>query len=446
MFSVISLHPTTSYLWLDTTFGKMMRTINAYGLLYGLLIMTGIRNASAQEPHSFAIVDQLQATVTIQQENMEIVMQLPQGTKRQQINIGEWGEIAEIYPEDYNNDGYTDFSIAIRGNGYDAMHRSRVFLFQPAKEKYREVRLPHKYWDTEEWWGFKDPYFDETKHLVVTQEDAEYRIADRRAGYRRHGWKFPPQGDALLVESLRPVEPENPWTGLVPMTAIYTVFDETGDTLKSGAVYLFSPTDDMEPVILPVEQQRLYLHDAPNMKARSSMYLVQGDTYEVLNYVKGGWLKIRYVNPKRGNIDKYITVMEACSNHMDFYRDVFTENHQKALTIDTSETSENILHASPQYHGTIDRNGQDEPVPTDNVFLAYRPAASDGPYQIMPVSEGRDIAPLHGTAMERHEYRLIVLNEHYDLPLISNTQTSGSLPTQVVWQAIPPSTSADATQ
>ena len=415
-----------------------MRIISTYSLVCGLLLITGIRNASAQEPHSFAIADQLQATVTIQQENMEIVMQSPQGTKCQRLTIGEWGEIAEIYPEDYNNDGYTDFSIAIRGNGYDAIHRSRIFLFQPAKEKYREVRLPQKYWDTEEWWGFKNPYFDEIKQLVVTQEDAEYRMADRRTGYRRHGWKFPPQGDAHLVESLRLLEPELPWTSLVPMTAIHTVFDETGDTLQSRAVYLFSPTDEMEPVVLPVEQQRLYLHDAPNVEARPSMYLVLGDTYEVLDYIKGGWLKIRYVNPKRGNIDKYITVMEASSNRMDFYRDVFTDNHQKTLTINTSETSGNILHATPQYHGTINRNGDDEPVPSDNVFLLYRPAASDGPYQITPVSDGRDIVPLRRTAAkEQYEYRLIVLNEQFDLPLISNSRTSRLLPTQVVWQANP---------
>src|SRR5690606_22754570 len=351
-----------------------METISTFGirLLCGLLA-AGTPDSYAQEPHTFAIADQLQATVTFQQENMEIVLQSPQKTKHQQINIGEWGEIAEVYPEDYNNDGYTDFSIAIRGNGYDAIQRSRIFLFQPAKENYREVRLPREYWDTKEWWGFKYPYFDEIKHLVVTQEDAEYRIADRRAGYRRHGWRFPPQGDAYLMESLRPVEPENPWTSLVPMTAIHTVFDKTGDTLQSRAVYLFSPTDEMEPVVLPVEQQRLYLHNAPNREARSRMYLVQGDTYEVMDYVKGGWLKIRYVNPKRGNIDKYITVMEACSNRMDFYRDVFTENHQKTLTIHNSETSENILHATPQYHGTINRNGDDEPVPSNNVFLVYRP-------------------------------------------------------------------------
>ena len=127
--------------------------------------------------------------------------------------------------------------------------------------------------------------------------------------------------------------------------------------------------------------------------------------------------------------------MEASSNRMDFYRDVFTDNHQKTLTINTSETSGNILHATPQYHGTINRNGDDEPVPSDNVFLVYRPAASDGPYQITPVSDGRDIAPVHGTeAMEQYEYRLIVLNKQFDLPLISNSRTSRSLPTHVVWQ------------
>ena len=78
----------------DTTFGKIMRTTNAYGLLCGLLQMAGIPNASAQEPHSFAIVHQLQATVTIQQENMEMVLQSPQEIKRQQITVGEWGETA----------------------------------------------------------------------------------------------------------------------------------------------------------------------------------------------------------------------------------------------------------------------------------------------------------------------------------------------------------------
>ena len=202
----------------------MKKAIYTYGLLCGLLAM-GIPDASGQESHSFAISEQLQASVTIQPENMEIVLQSPQETNRQQLTIGEWGEIAEIYPEDYNNDGYTDFSIAMRGNGYDGIHRSRIFLFQPANEKYREVRLPQKYWDTEKWWGFKNPYFDQVKHLIVTQEDAEYRMADRRAGYRRHGWKLSPQGDAYLVESLRPVEPEIPWTSLVPMTAIHTVFD-----------------------------------------------------------------------------------------------------------------------------------------------------------------------------------------------------------------------------
>src|SRR5690606_16694875 len=89
-------------------------------------------------------------------------------------------------------------------------------------------------------------------------------------------------------------------------------------------------------------------------------------------------------------------------------------------------------------HGTINRNGDDEPVPSDNVFLLYRPVASSGPYQITPVSEGQHITPLRRTeATERYEYRLIVLNEHYDLPLISNTQTSRSLPAQVIWQANP---------
>src|SRR5690606_42138903 len=57
-----------------------------YNLLCGLLLITGIRNASAQKPHSFAIVDQLQATVTIQQENMEIVMQSPQDRKSTRLN------------------------------------------------------------------------------------------------------------------------------------------------------------------------------------------------------------------------------------------------------------------------------------------------------------------------------------------------------------------------
>ena len=82
------------YLWLDTTFGKKMRIISTYSLLCGLLLMTGIPNVSAQEPHSFAIVDQLQATVTIQQENVEIVLQSPQEIKRQQITVGEWDETA----------------------------------------------------------------------------------------------------------------------------------------------------------------------------------------------------------------------------------------------------------------------------------------------------------------------------------------------------------------
>lgn len=62
------------------------------------------------------------------------------------------------------------------------------------------------------------------------------------------------QADENLFESLRAVGRDDPWTSLLPLTAVHTTYNEAGDTVSSLVVFMFSPTDEMEPVVLPVAQ------------------------------------------------------------------------------------------------------------------------------------------------------------------------------------------------
>lgn len=201
------------------------------------------------------------------------------------------------------------------------------------------------------------------------------------------------QADENLFESLRAVGRDDPWTSLLPLTAVHTTYNEAGDTVSSRAVFMFSPTDEMEPVVLPVAQERLYLHEAPVEGAQSAMYLIEGDEYEVLDYLKGGWLKIRYVNPKHGNIDKYITVMEAASGRLDFYRDVVRHNQGLELTIGELGLIDS-LHAALLYMGVKNTGTHMKQYHADGIYLLYRPKESDEPYKMWQVARQRQTYPV----------------------------------------------------
>jgi len=387
----------------------------------------------------------------------------------QTVVLGEMDAAAQVQAADYNGDGYADFSVQFRGDGYHTPHRWRIFLFQSAVGHFKEVQLPEndRYADGPA--GFLNPYFLEEEGILFTQTDDLRALRDQREGYRRQGWKFTPQGEVCLAESLRPIEGDNPWTALVPLTAVHTVFNEARDTLSSSAVYLFSPTDDMEPVILPVEQERLYLHDAPQPKRRSAMYLIKGDHYEVLDYLEGGWLKVRYVSPTRGNIDKYITVMEASSNRLDFYREVFAGNDGLELTVGDLGLAGDAdsVYAAQLYMGAKNLGTQYETFEAEGVYLMYRPSAGDEPYRVWQVSSHNQSYPIPSAGEVAmwadnfvvwkdgaytldgavdggaflpvnispgdYEYRIIMVDRRYDLALVSNAAMLRLPLPKVVW-------------
>ncbi len=421
----------------------------------------------SQGQHTIAIDDRQQASIVFTDESMEITILSAGQTHRQHVDLVDLHTLIDVTATDYNGDGYADFSLQFSGRQNHTPHHWRIFLFQPGTMRFQEARIPEKYRNRGVPMGFWNPYFFEEERILFSRADYLAVLQDKRKRYHQQGWKFTIQGPVYLAESLRPVERDDPWTTLLPLTAVHTIFGEAGDTTRSGVVFMFSPTDDMEPVVLPVEQERLYLHDAPQAGKRSAMYLIRGDEYEVLDYLKGGWLKIRYVNPSHGNIDKYITVMEASSNRLDFYREVVRENEGLELTIGELGTVADSVYAALLYMGAKNAGSYAKQFDAVGTYLLYRPKNSDDPYRVWQVSDRRDTFPLPElgevsmwadnfvvweqdgyvldgtisgglflpTDMETgdYEYRIVMASDSYDLALISNAATLSLPLPKVVW-------------
>jgi len=438
-------------------------------ILFGAVWVVCIVGARAQDRHAIAVSGQQRALVEFRGDTMEVMILSENQTDTQAVVLGEMVATAQVEAADYNGDGYADFSVQFLGDRYHTPHRWRIFLFQPSAGRFREVPLPEGNGHVGRPTGFLNPYFLEEEGILFVQADYTRVLQDQREMYRRQGWKFTPQGEVYLAESLRPVGRDAPWTALVPLTAVHTVFNRAGDTVHSGAVYLFSPTDDMEPVILPVEQERLYLHDAPQPERRSAMYLVKGDHYEVLDYVEKGWLKIRYVNPARGNIDKYITVMEASSNRLDFYREVFAANDGLELTVgDLGMAGDtDSVYAALLYMGAKNSGTHLETFEAEGVYLLYRPKAGDEAYRVWQVSSHKQSYPIPGAGEVAmwadnfvvwkdgayvldgaadggmflpsdispgdYDYRIAMVNRRHDLALVSNAAMLRLPLPKVVW-------------
>lgn len=424
--------------------------------------------AAAQEQHIIAIDSQRDAFVTFMDGFMEIAVQSAAGqTHSQQFYLSGYGLVVGVQAADYNGDGYADLSVQFDSQPNHMPTHWHIFLFQPEKANFQEVVIPEKYGNVNQSVGFLNPYFLEEERILFSHSDYLHVLQDRRNGYNRQGWKFTILGSVYLAESLRPVERDDPWTAIVPLTAVHTTFDEAGDTICSSAVFMFSPTEEMEPVVLPVEQKRLYLHDAPHEGKRSSMYLIHGDKYEVLDYLKGGWLKIRYVNPSQGNIDKYIKVMEASSDRLDFYREVVRENEGIELTIGDLGMGADSVYAALLYMGLENLGTYANQFDADGSYLLYRPKKRDEPYKIwqlasrqhtFPIAEvgkvsmwadnfviwkqGKHIldGAIHSsvflpTAIEDgdYEYRVVMTSARYDMALISNAATLKLPLPKVIW-------------
>jgi len=197
--------------------------------------------------------------------------------------------------------------------------------------------------------------------------------------------------------------------------------------------------------------------------------LIKGDHYEVLDYLEGGWLKVRYVNPTRGNIDKYITVMEASSNRLDFYREVFAENDGLALTVGDLGLAGDAdsVYAALLYMGAKNLGTHYETFEAEGVYLMYWPSAGDEPYRVWQVSSHNQSYPIHGAGEVAmwadnfvvwkdgayvldgaadggmvlpsdispgdYEYRIIMVDRRYDLALVSNAAMLRLPLPKVVW-------------
>ncbi len=412
----------------------------------------------AQQQHSVAINDKLTAIVKL--DNGMMAIDVPSSKQgKQQIDLGQELLPASLDTADYNGDGYMDFSLAYYGAAYSYQ---RIFIFMPANEQFREVKVPERYNGLlDGQMAFRNPYFYTEERVLFSQPS---QLGGQE--YRRLGWRFTAEGDAYLTESLIPIERDYPWTAMVPITAIRTSYDQKGDTLHSGAVFLFSLTDEIEPVRLPVEQARLWLYNAPG-EAKASMYLVKGDEFEVLDYVKGGWLKIRYFNSTYGNIDKYVSVLDVSSPRMDFYREVFSENHGLELAIGDLGNNPDSVYAALLYMGISNTGNYSKQFASDGLYLLFRKKESLDSYKVWTISTNRTSFPIPEITKKElwldnfvvwkenrylvdgvidggsffpndlepgdYEYRIILVDSRYDLALISNAASLKAPLPKVAW-------------
>src|SRR5690606_41795294 len=111
-------------------------------ILFGVVLVVCTVGARAQGRHAIAVGGQQRALVEFRGDTMEVMILTENQTDTQAVVVGEMVATAQVEAADYNGDGYADFAVQFRGDGYHTPHRWRIFLFQSAVGHFKEVQLP----------------------------------------------------------------------------------------------------------------------------------------------------------------------------------------------------------------------------------------------------------------------------------------------------------------
>ena len=216
---------------------------------------------------------------------------LPDGRKQslgEAMDDDERGRAALMLQADFNYDGYTDIGL-IAGVGYSgAIATYWVYLWDDSKRSFR-----------------KFPRIIGNPTLVPARRAL---IAWERDGPAWTSTEFRSEGGELTLT----VEREQNILGGagLALDQLTLHLQQTGKVTDSRLIAGEAPID-VAPETLPsatakITQPKAWLHQQPDAKSRTGMYVIRGDTVTLLHYQApkserdsaNGWLFVRYQGRK----------------------------------------------------------------------------------------------------------------------------------------------------
>lgn len=240
-------------------------------------------------PHTLS--PQAGVSVVIERAGDQWLARLPDGRKQslgEAMDDDERGRAALMLQADFNFDGYTDIGL-IAGVGYGgAVTTYWVYLWDEKKRSFR-----------------KFPRIVGNPTLVPARQAL---IAWERDGPAWTSSEFRSVGGELTLV----VEREQNILGGADLALdqLTIHLPETGKVTDSRVIAGEAPID-VAPETLPsatakITQPKAWLHQQPDAKSRTGMYVIRGDTVTLLHYQApkseqdsaNGWLFVRYQGRK----------------------------------------------------------------------------------------------------------------------------------------------------
>lgn len=197
-----------------------------------------------------------------------------------------------LQQDDFDFDGLADFarvtSVGMVNQAYE------VYLQRSDPPRFELLRLP--------------PEAGDNCGLSGLQTEPEQRLlhASCRGGpiWYYDAWRFDAQG-AHLDRTLLVEQTQDPRFPDIDFMFYEARFGEDGREILRTAVGF---DGEVQHWIVPVA--RLPLYERADSDSRSRMYLIEGDACEVIAH-DGEWLHIRYRNPRRGAIERWVWLPDA---------------------------------------------------------------------------------------------------------------------------------------
>ncbi len=287
-------------------------------LLIGLLVAGGATSAQppqddddgAPPPSDAPVQFQIDAHTTVRIEHpaqapLQVTI-LPGGGKQtlKDVASDEDGNF-HVGTEDFNFDGHQDlYTSAVLGQVNES---DEVYLFDPVARRFGKLNIPEGAPVNCE--GFTNLQVDaKTRSLTSACRGGPMWYVDQ--------YRYDDTGRLYLYRAERMLQSDP--VNVVPLDqeiegnplAVWTTYAPDGKAIERmvGDALSLPPAGALKPLRARVAIDKLMLHDAPGGPV-TRRYLLKGDAVDVLDASDDdAWLKLRFHNPAKGDIDGWVPV------------------------------------------------------------------------------------------------------------------------------------------